>query len=129
MIKLTLPFPPVLNHLYPTTRTGKRVKSRAGREYAHTAGWQAKEQGAVPIAGPVAVTIDAYRPRRVGDIDAPLKVLLDALTGIAYEDDGQIEWLLIRRHDDAKNPRVELTIEPVGEQQAQMEMEVQDADK
>lgn len=48
--------------------------------------------------------------KRVTDIDNFNKLILDALTGIVYEDDSQIEELTITKHYDKENPRVEIEI-------------------
>lgn len=68
-----------------------------------------------PVAGPVAVTVRLYRPRKSGDLDNRLKVLLDALQGIVYVNDSQIVQLHAYRFDDRRNPRVEVSIEEIGE--------------
>ncbi len=47
--------------------------------------------------------------RRKHDIDN-IKVLLDALTGIVWEDDGQIVELHTTKVFDKEKPRVEVTI-------------------
>ena len=52
------------------------------------------------------------RPQRSGDLDNRLKCLLDSLNGIAWSDDGQIVEIHAYRHDDKKNPRVEIEINP-----------------
>lgn len=63
-----------------------------------------------PLQGPLAVTVDLYWPdRRKHDVDN-IKVLLDALSGIAWEDDGQIVDLRTRKHVDKERPRVEIEV-------------------
>jgi hypothetical protein len=47
-----------------------------------------------------------------GDI-ANTKVLLDVLTGIAWEDDGQIKALHLAKFRDPNKPRVEIEVEPL----------------
>lgn len=66
-----------------------------------------------PPSGPVDVTVHVFRPRKAGDLDNALKVLLDALSGIAYVDDDQVVSLHAFRHDDKERPRVEVEVEPV----------------
>jgi Holliday junction resolvase RusA-like endonuclease len=46
----------------------------------------------------------------VGDVDGPVKALLDSLNGLAWDDDSQIEVLHVFRHDDKANPRVEVEV-------------------
>ena len=64
-----------------------------------------------PIKTPVELTIRLYRPRKAGDIDGPLKILLDALIGYVYIDDAQVVALHVYRLDDKDNPRVEIDVE------------------
>ena len=66
-----------------------------------------------PIAGPVVVSMDYYRPRRTGDLDNNFKCLLDCLQGAAYLNDSQIVEIHARRFDDKLNPRVEVTVNSV----------------
>jgi crossover junction endodeoxyribonuclease RusA len=68
-----------------------------------------------PFAGPVAVYLHVYRARKAGDLDNSAKVLLDALQGVAYNDDAQIVELHLYRHDDKANPRVEVEVRKISE--------------
>ena len=106
---LTLPYPPLLNRMYRSY--GNRVvKSQAAVDYAEIVFFAARAMGAVCYPGNVSVVIDSYRPQKSGDIDAPLKCVLDAMEGCFYENDRQIVDLHIRRHDDKHNPRLEITV-------------------
>lgn len=107
---LTLPYPPPLNNLYATVN-GRRILSARGRAYKDEAGWIAKASGARPFTGDVRVQIDVYRPRRAGDLDGSLKVVLDSVTRILYEDDRQVVEIHARRFEDKRNPRVEIRVE------------------
>jgi len=51
--------------------------------------------------------------KRERDIDNFSKLLLDALTGIVYEDDSQIVSLTITKAYDKENPRVDVEIHTV----------------
>jgi Holliday junction resolvase RusA-like endonuclease len=66
-----------------------------------------------PLAGPVELFLRVYRPRRSGDLDGRLKVMLDALQGIVYENDSQVEHIDAWRFDDKGNPRVEAEVRPL----------------
>lgn len=107
--RLTLPMPPGVNSMYRTWR-GRILLSAKGRAYKEAAAFAARAQGAHPILGALSVTVRIYRPRRAGDIDGYLKGCLDALNGIAWEDDSQIVELHAVRHDDKANPRVEVVV-------------------
>lgn len=110
MMQITLPMPPSANAYYRSVR-GRVVKSEEARAYQLEAGWTAKIEGFQPVTGDITVSLDVYRPRKSGDLDNCLKVLLDSLNGIAWFDDGQITAIHARRFDDKENPRVEVTVD------------------
>jgi len=74
---------------------------------------KALAQGCRPISGPVVVTIQWFRAARRGDLDNHLKVVLDALQGVAYRNDNQIVELHAYRLEDHQNPRLQIVIEDV----------------
>lgn len=108
---VVLPYPPALNHLYATTRDGRRILSKAGREYHKTV--RSECRSFLPFRGEVRVTVYAYRPQRRGDIDGAFKALLDSLSGVLWNDDSQIIELHAYRRDNKDSPRVEVTVEEV----------------
>lgn len=63
-----------------------------------------------PVELELKVTL--FRPRRAGDIDGPLKTLLDSLQGNLFENDDQVCRLEVLRCDDKARPRVELEVTP-----------------
>jgi crossover junction endodeoxyribonuclease RusA len=81
--------------------------------FRHAVRMIAMVQGVTPVAGPVAVFLDVYRPRRRGDLDNILKATLDALNGIAYRDDDQVEQITAQRYEDKRAPRVEVSVVPL----------------
>lgn len=103
-----LPYPPSVNRLYRVIR-GRMVMSDEARAYKALAGLLARQQGVEVLCGAVSVTISVFRPRRAGDLDNTLKATLDALNGIAYEDDSQITELHARRYEQAKERGVRRT--------------------
>ncbi len=107
-MNLTLPYPPSAN-AYWRTWQGRILKSSEARKYQATVRFQNHKER--PLKNLVRVEIDVYRPRRIGDLDNCIKVLLDALRGIAFEDDDQVVEILATRHDDKENPRAEVRIE------------------
>jgi Holliday junction resolvase RusA-like endonuclease len=93
---------------FPTmymTREGKALKE----QYQ----WEAKSQWkGPPLTGDVGLHITFYfGTKRRRDLDNQNKLVLDALTGIAYEDDSQIADLHLLRAYDKGRPRVEIAIE------------------
>lgn len=114
---LTLPYPPSANRLWRNCR-GVMVKSEVARAYQLEIAMVARIKGVRPKDGEVKVTLDFYRPRKSGDLDNRIKVVLDGLQGTAFKDDSQVVEIHARRHDDPRRPRVEARIEYLGEQAA-----------
>ena len=93
---------------------GRRFLSNRGRELKKDYFYQLKGQyHNKPTAKRLKLTIFAYfGSKRIRDLDNIGKVVLDALNGIVFEDDGQIDELHIFRRYDKNNPRMEVeTIE------------------
>lgn len=111
LIRLSLPYPPTAN-LYWRLMRGRIVKSTEARDYQKRVRWLALAAKVRPIDGPVVVTVVAYRPRRVGDLDNTLKVVIDALKGVAWHDDSQLAEIRATRLEDPADPRLVLTAEP-----------------
>ena len=112
MIMLILPYPPTVNHMYRRAR-GHLALTPEALAFRHAVRMIAMVQGATPLVGPVAVFLDVYRPRRRGDLDNILKATLDALNGIAYRDDDQVEQITAQRYEDKRAPRVEVSVVPL----------------
>ncbi len=83
-------------------------------------------------SAPIAVTIDVMRelpggrPKRVSaepdtvrpDVDNIAKGVMDALNGIAYEDDSQVVSLCVLKCDRTRNPtRMRVTVSEIGEKE------------
>lgn len=63
---------------------------------------------------PVEVQIIAYWPTHAGDVDAPVKGILDALKkGGIYGDDKQVVRLVVEKHLNSDDPRICLKVAPV----------------
>ena len=93
---------------YPTmymTAEGKALKE----QYQ----WEAKSQWkGPPLSGNVAVHVTFYfATRRKRDLDNQNKLVLDALTDIAYEDDSQIHELHLYRGYNPLKPRIEIVVD------------------
>jgi crossover junction endodeoxyribonuclease RusA len=108
-IKLTLPYPPGKNHLHSCVRN-RKVLSREARGYFEQVGIIAATQRVKPLEGPLAITVNLYRPQKSGDLDGRLPALLDSLTGVAWHDDKQVVRIIAERFDDRDNPRAEVTV-------------------
>jgi crossover junction endodeoxyribonuclease RusA len=112
MLKFTLPYPPSVNHYLGHSRYGI-YRTAEARNYRDVVWWVLHDMRIKPLEKPLIVTIQAYRPRKTGDIDGILKVSLDAMNKLAYEDDKQIVVLHVYRRDDKHNPRLEVEISEV----------------
>jgi Holliday junction resolvase RusA-like endonuclease len=113
MLELDLPYPPSVNHYW--RHVGSRVLiSREGRAYRSTVGAILALRRVRPLVGSLAIEIDVYPPdRRRRDLDNLMKSLLDALAhGGAYEDDSQIDRLLLIRRHVIAGGKIHLLIEP-----------------
>lgn len=107
-MNLTLPYPPSANRYWRVFR-GRAVKSQEARGYQLAV--QLKNAGTRPLTVPVRVTLEVHRPAKRGDLDNSIKVLLDALKGIAFVDDSQVCALNVFRHEATpKTARVEVTV-------------------
>ena len=109
---LVLPLPVSANRYWRNYR-GRTVVSAEAKDYKMAVCLQASHLGVRPFTVPVAVYLRVYRARRTGDLDNFVKVLLDALCGVAYADDKQIVELHSWRFDDPRDPRVEVEVRRV----------------
>lgn len=75
--------------------------------------WEAKQQwAALPLTRDITLTIRLYfSTKRKHDIDNFNKLVLDAMNKIVYLDDSQITKLVLEKHYDKHNGRVEIEIE------------------
>lgn len=91
---------------------GRYLKSKPGREAANALTLEIQSQWkAEPRKGDLAVNVLLYfGDKRKRDIDAYLKILLDSMEGIVYENDVQIHELHVFKLYDKENPRTEISI-------------------
>lgn len=95
-----LSYPPGSNRLWRTVR-GKVIVSAEALAWKREAAWRAQAAGIRPLAGAVAVIL-VLHPRMTAkgranqtrlDVDAPIKVTLDALQGVAFGNDKQVTFV------------------------------------
>lgn len=83
---------------------GKKIKE----DYKKQAKKQWRKQ---PLQGELDLTINLYfGTKRKSDWDNFHKLSCDALTGIVYVDDNQVQSALVHKHYDKANPRIEIDI-------------------
>jgi Holliday junction resolvase RusA-like endonuclease len=110
MWSVTLPYPPKgTNHQYIRTRRGVHMDSDVQAWRTLVAYALRTVSAEARLAGAVEMVIDIYRPSRRGDIDNRLKLLLDALQGVAYANDAQVTRLTVNNLVDKHAPRVEIS--------------------
>ena len=89
-------------------------------EYRDVLGYFAIQamNGREPLKGAIKMSADIYKPkpkdvtsRNWGDLDNHVKAIMDALTGIAYDDDRQITAITARKFFG--NPKVIITLEVI----------------
>jgi crossover junction endodeoxyribonuclease RusA len=74
--------------------------------------WEAKSQWkGKALADDLSMSVRFFfKTKRKRDLDNQNKLILDALSGIVYEDDSQIDALHLYRRYDAANPRIEIDV-------------------
>lgn len=117
---VTVPFPTVTGNHARAPRKGGHgwyVTPRA-RDYRHDVEFICASQRLTPLLGLVEVRVGLFRGEDAGgklrraDADGAVKVLLDALQGRAFTNDGRIRDLHVRIRDDRQNPRAEVLALP-----------------
>ena len=103
--------PLILNHKHIPVN-GRLILTSAWRASKQAMEWEIASQWKnEPLEGDVTVNVIYYHKNKThGDIDAYLKMLLDAMEGVVYKNDKQINELHVFREFDKENPRTELQI-------------------
>lgn len=111
-ISLTLDWPPSVNHYWRSVG-GRAILSRAGRQYRDSVAASVLTQGRPRLAGRLAVRLECRPPdSRRRDLDNVAKGILDGLAHAGvYQDDSQIDRLVIERCPVAAGGLVTVTLE------------------
>lgn len=113
-VVLELPFPPSVNHYW--RHVGPKVLiSREGRQYRERVKGRVLLAGEPRLEGAIAVTIAVMPPdKRRRDLDNLFKAVLDALAAAGvYEDDSQIDCLMIERRGVVREGGLIVTLNEV----------------
>lgn len=109
-----VPGPPVPLQRARRGAGGRFYTPRASKVYKDKVGWLARQAGVRCLKGPVRLTVAVWVPdARRRDVDNVAKACMDALTGIAWQDDSQVSRLVVTRQLDRERPRVVVTVEAV----------------
>lgn len=115
MTIIKLPYPPSMNTYWRNFR-GNTVLSKAGREFKQAV-WACVLEQKIPKFGNkrLEVTLFLYpRSKVVTDLDNRLKAVLDGLEDAGvYDNDGQIDVLMIQRGEIRKGGSVDVMIEVI----------------
>jgi crossover junction endodeoxyribonuclease RusA len=134
-ITLRLPYPLSANRYWRPVKIGAHitiVPTKEAKAYREAVAWSVSRVVRKPIVGRVAVTVQLY-PKRPQDwaararkdpaawddtvmcidLDNANKVLLDALKGVAIEDDKWVRRLISERMEPDGDARVVVTITPL----------------
>jgi crossover junction endodeoxyribonuclease RusA len=106
---LTKPIP--VNQKYFVVN-GRMLLSTKYRDAKTAMQWEVKSQiKGDPLKGEVTLNIMFYYgDNRKRDIDTYLKILLDSMSGIVYEDDCQISEMHVFKEVDKEKPRTVIQI-------------------
>lgn len=119
MTTVHLEYPVGANRLWKMAR-GRMVLSAEARSWKEAAAWEASRIFDRPMAGNVGVTIIMHpRTNKDGsasqtrlDLDGCIKPTLDALNGVAYIDDKQVNRLFVVLGDPCEGGGLTVTIKP-----------------
>lgn len=107
--------PKSTNHIYKYACRGSfpsMYMTSDGRSLKEDYQWQAKSQfHGEPLQGRLEVDVTLYFDRKGRkDWDNFHKLSMDALSGIVWEDDDQIDDAHVHKRYDKENPRIEVQI-------------------
>jgi Holliday junction resolvase RusA-like endonuclease len=86
------------------------------RQQAQLIAGAARIAGATPLPGPVKLTVIAYRrTRQRCDWDNLGKLVSDALNGVCWLDDSQVDDARVIKAIDPRQPRTEVEVEALSE--------------
>lgn len=113
MLKIKLSLPPTLNHTYRVVHKGmiKTKDAKSWQEYAGLMVIQELQKKGLEadLRGDYHVTMDLYL-KRSRDVDSSIKLLLDALEGVIWKNDKQVQQILVRKWKTSNEPCLELEI-------------------
>jgi crossover junction endodeoxyribonuclease RusA len=96
-LTLLLPWPPSVNTYWRHSSRGTYLSKRA-REYKQAVAEMFEGSGGFKLEGTLEMAVKLSPPdARRRDLDNHAKGLLDALQGLAYDDDSQVDLLMLER--------------------------------
>lgn len=101
-----------VNSLY-SFHKGRKLLTKLGREKKEEIFWELKSKWKHPLITDEVEEIKLFfyfKDKRRRDVDGPIKFMLDAFSGIIYEDDSQVQAVYAKKAVDKNNPRVEVEV-------------------
>lgn len=119
-MKVLMPWPVSTNRYWRNFR-GITVKSKEATAYCTECAWLYRAAGGRPLAGPVEFSLVLHpKLTRRGeaskirlDLDNALKVVIDSLNRVAYEDDNQIEKITAQLGNPVEGGGVTVEVKPI----------------
>lgn len=118
-LKLSLPLPPSVNHMYYNTRNGGKHLTKRAEDYIRQSraliNLAIEEQKWYKQEGSIWYYVDLvfFMPdRRIRDSHNLLKLLLDVMEGVIYDNDYYAMPRIQSVEYDTQNPRAEIFITP-----------------
>ena len=106
--------PMSLNNAYNSNREGRRFLTAKGRFYKNSIAWAAKSamSGRPVFQDPIEIHFQFFYPdNRKRDLDNSIKLTLDSLVGICFEDDSEIVKIIAEKKIDKINPHICISIQ------------------
>lgn len=111
-----LPMPPSANRYWRTIVVKGRaivLVSEDAKNYKEAVSQLASRLGMPLLKGHVSIVLQVCRAQKSGDLDNRIKVTLDALKGIAFEDDEQVVHIDARRFESPKDPYIVISVNAI----------------
>lgn len=108
--------PMSLNNAYNSNRNGRRFLTKEGAVYKNTIAWAAKEamnlKSTPFFKAPITVHFQFFYPdSRRRDLDNSIKLTMDALDGICFEDDSEVHKICAEKKIDKNRPHIRIIVE------------------
>ncbi len=105
------------NQVYKINKGGKGIRmTDEGKAYKESVGWTAKDamirQKITKFDKPMVEIVFKWHDNQPHDIDNPLKLTIDALKGICFEDDRQITDLIVKKREGQESVLIIITENP-----------------
>lgn len=115
ILSVTIPGAPV-SWKRTATASGRRITPAAQRAYQDRVRWAAlaARPAGWPLDARYAIGVVVTRDRRKADWDNSVKTLCDALNGIAWADDSQIDEACVSMRRGPEPHGVELVVRVIG---------------